>query len=87
VCAAIGVVKLNAAADHLPVQLRQLVARRLPLAVQVAQVPLAMRGYGHVKLANVALARTREAELLHRLDAARYPAPPRSAPTCRCSRR
>lgn len=38
-----------------------------------------MRGYGHVKLANVALARTREAELLHRLDAARYPAPPRVA--------
>jgi len=47
--------------------------------VQIAQVPLAMRGFGHVKLANVALARTREAELLHRLDAARYPAPPRVA--------
>jgi indolepyruvate ferredoxin oxidoreductase len=47
------------------------------LALQVAQLPLSMRGYGHVKLANVALARTREAELLHRLDPARYPAPPR----------
>ncbi len=53
--------------------------KNLPVAVQVAQVPLSMRGYGHVKLANVALARTREAELLHRLDAARYPAPPRVA--------
>jgi indolepyruvate ferredoxin oxidoreductase len=52
-------------------------AKTLPLAVQVAQVPLAMRGYGHVKLANVALARTREAELLHRLDPAKYPAPPK----------
>ncbi|MBK9133021.1 MAG: indolepyruvate ferredoxin oxidoreductase family protein [Betaproteobacteria bacterium] len=59
--------------------LPQLSADRLPLAVQVAQVPLAMRGFGHVKLANVALARTREAELLHRLDAARYPAPERVA--------
>ncbi|MFO1296243.1 MAG: hypothetical protein U1F25_06990 [Rubrivivax sp.] len=31
------------------------------------------------KLANVALARTREAELLHRLEPLRYPAPPRAA--------
>ncbi len=59
--------------------LPQLAAENLPVAVQVAQVPLSMRGYGHVKLANVALACTREAELLHRLDAARYPAPPRLA--------
>ncbi len=59
--------------------LPQLDAKNLAVAVQVAQVPLSMRGYGHVKLANVALARTREAELLHRLDAARYPAPPRVA--------
>ena len=34
-----------------------------------------MRGYGHVKIANVALARVREAELLHRLDSRRYPQP------------
>ena len=34
-----------------------------------------MRGYGHVKLANVALARAREAELLHRFDPQRYPRP------------
>jgi len=58
--------------------LPQLEARTLPLAVQVAQVPLSMRGYGHVKLAQVALARIHEAELLHRLDPQRYPAPPRS---------
>ncbi len=50
-------------------------AERLPLATQIAQVPLAMRGFGHVKLANVALARVREAELLHRWDPARYPRP------------
>ena len=37
-----------------------------------------MRGYGHVKLANVALARAREAEMLHRFDPAAYPKP---APT------
>jgi indolepyruvate ferredoxin oxidoreductase len=34
-----------------------------------------MRGFGHVKMANVALARTREAELLHRFDPAAYPRP------------
>ncbi|MEK8052906.1 indolepyruvate ferredoxin oxidoreductase family protein [Ideonella sp. DXS22W] len=45
------------------------------LATQIAAVPLAMRGYGHVKLANVALARAREAELLHRFDPQRYPRP------------
>ena len=48
---------------------------RLPLAVQIAQLPLAMRGFGHVKLANVALARVREAELLHRWDPKRHPRP------------
>jgi indolepyruvate ferredoxin oxidoreductase len=34
-----------------------------------------MRGFGHVKLANVALARAREAELLHRFDPQAYPRP------------
>jgi indolepyruvate ferredoxin oxidoreductase len=58
--------------------LPQLDAARLPLATAIAQVPLSMRGFGHVKLANVALARAREAELLYRLDAARYPQPPRA---------
>ena len=40
-----------------------------------AALPLSMRGFGHVKLANVALARAREAELLHRIDPARHPRP------------
>jgi indolepyruvate ferredoxin oxidoreductase len=50
-------------------------ARRLPVAVDIAVLPLSMRGYGHVKLANVALARAREAELLHRFDPQTYPRP------------
>ena len=46
------------------------------MAAQPAKrLPLSMRGYGHVKLANVALARAREAELLHRFDPSRYPRP------------
>ena len=58
--------------------LPQLSADKLALATQIAALPLTMRGYGHVKLANVTLARVREAELLHRLDGERYPAPPRA---------
>ncbi len=54
-------------------------AERLPTAMAIAQLPLAMRGFGHVKLANVALARVREAELLHRWDPARYPRPAAAA--------
>jgi indolepyruvate ferredoxin oxidoreductase len=46
---------------------------RLPLAAQIAAIPLSMRGFGHVKLANVEQARTRESELLHRLDPKRFP--------------
>ena len=34
-----------------------------------------MRGYGHVKRANVAKAQVREAELLYRFDPASYPRP------------
>ncbi|MDB5872651.1 MAG: pyruvate ferredoxin oxidoreductase [Ramlibacter sp.] len=51
---------------------------RLAVACELAALPLSMRGYGHVKLANVALARVREAELLHRFDPAAYPAPTRA---------
>ncbi len=47
----------------------------LALATQIASLPLQVRGFGHVKLANLALARVREAELLHRLDAATWPRP------------
>ena len=42
--------------------------KNLALATQIAALPMQMRGFGHVKLANVALARAREAELLHRFD-------------------
>lgn len=59
--------------------LPQLTAGNRALMTQIAALPLSMRGYGHVKLANVALAQVRETELLHRLDAARYPAPQRPA--------
>ncbi|MFT3820304.1 MAG: indolepyruvate ferredoxin oxidoreductase family protein [Rubrivivax sp.] len=52
---------------------------KLPQAIAIAQLPLAMRGFGHVKLANVALARVREAELLHRWDPARHPRPAAAA--------
>jgi indolepyruvate ferredoxin oxidoreductase len=48
------------------------------LAVEIAALPLSMRGFGHVKIANVTLARMREAELLHRLDPQRWPRPPAS---------
>jgi indolepyruvate ferredoxin oxidoreductase len=50
-------------------------------AAQIAALPLQIRGFGHVKLANLALTRAREAELLHRLDPERYPKPQADAPT------
>jgi len=50
-------------------------AARLKAATDIAALPLQMRGYGHVKLANVALARAQEAELLHRFDPDAYPRP------------
>ncbi|MBQ0944715.1 indolepyruvate ferredoxin oxidoreductase family protein [Ideonella sp. 4Y16] len=50
-------------------------ADRLPLAQQIAALPQQVRGFGHVKLANLALARAREAELMHRWDPQRYPRP------------
>ncbi|MCI4440760.1 indolepyruvate ferredoxin oxidoreductase family protein [Tibeticola sp.] len=53
--------------------------KRVDLAVQIAALPLSLRGYGHVKAAQVAQARLREAELLHRFDPKRYPAPVRAA--------
>jgi indolepyruvate ferredoxin oxidoreductase len=49
---------------------------KMKIACDIAALPLAMRGFGHVKLANVALARAREAELLHRFDPQSYPRPP-----------
>ena len=44
------------------------------LAVEIAEVPLAMRGFGHVKEANIACAKEREADLL-----AAFRAPPAQA--------
>ncbi|MDO5626076.1 MAG: indolepyruvate ferredoxin oxidoreductase family protein [Pseudomonadota bacterium] len=55
--------------------LAQLNTDTLKLATDVAAVPMIMRGFGHVKHANVLLARVREAELLHRMNPGRYPAP------------
>jgi indolepyruvate ferredoxin oxidoreductase len=55
-----------------------LAPERLKLATDIAALPLSMRGFGHVKLANVALARAREAELLHRFDPATYAQPDRA---------
>jgi len=52
-----------------------LTAERLAIACEIASVPQQMRGFGHVKAANVALARAREAELLHRFDPSTYPRP------------
>ncbi|MET4576472.1 indolepyruvate ferredoxin oxidoreductase family protein [Ottowia thiooxydans] len=59
--------------------LPQLSAENLKLAADVAAVPLTMRGFGHVKHANVVLARVREAELLHRFNPERYSVPTRQA--------
>jgi indolepyruvate ferredoxin oxidoreductase len=50
-------------------------ADKLPVAVAIANVPASIRGYGHVKLASLAIARAREKELLNRFDPARYPRP------------
>jgi indolepyruvate ferredoxin oxidoreductase len=50
-------------------------ADRLKIATEIALLPLQMRGFGHVKQANVALARVREAELLHRFDSKAFPRP------------
>jgi indolepyruvate ferredoxin oxidoreductase len=52
-----------------------LAPERMKVACEIAALPLAMRGFGHVKLANVALARAREAELLYRFDPQTYPRP------------
>jgi indolepyruvate ferredoxin oxidoreductase len=65
--------------DQLDARLDELMGELSPdnqkLAAQIAAVPLTIRGYGHVKLANLALARGREAELMHRFSPGRYPRP------------
>jgi indolepyruvate ferredoxin oxidoreductase len=55
-----------------------LTRERLAAATEVARLPQSIRGFGHVKLAQLAVARAREAEWLHRFDAQRYPRPQRA---------
>jgi indolepyruvate ferredoxin oxidoreductase len=50
-------------------------ADRMAVATAIANVPASIRGYGHVKLASLAIARARESELLNRFDPQRYPRP------------
>ena len=57
------------------------------LAVSIAQVPERMRGYGHVKLANVATARGRQQELLDRWRGVPAPAAARTIPIVAASSR
>ncbi|MEP6739063.1 MAG: indolepyruvate ferredoxin oxidoreductase family protein [Caldimonas sp.] len=54
-------------------------AEKIGVAVAIANVPGSIRGYGHVKLASLVIARARERELLNRFDPARYPRPAGSA--------
>ena len=55
--------------------LTSLSAHNHAIAVELASIPEHIRGYGHVKIANVAVAKAREAEWLHRFDPRRYPRP------------
>jgi indolepyruvate ferredoxin oxidoreductase len=48
-------------------------------AARIAALPLSIRGFGHVKLANLEAAKVQEAELLHRFAPARYPKPVRAS--------
>ncbi|MEO7116669.1 MAG: indolepyruvate ferredoxin oxidoreductase family protein, partial [Caldimonas sp.] len=48
---------------------------RIAVATAIANVPASIRGYGHVKLASLVIARARESELLNRFDPQRYPRP------------
>ena len=41
-----------------------LTADNLPLATEIAALPQSMRGFGHIKMANVEKAKAREADLL-----------------------
>ena len=55
--------------------LPRMTADNVDVAIEIAAIPERIRGFGHVKIANVALAQERETELLHRFDPARYPKP------------
>jgi indolepyruvate ferredoxin oxidoreductase len=62
--------------------LHELAPSNQALAAQIASLPLTVRGFGHVKSANLALAQARESELLHRFSPQRY-ARPDGAPVAR----
>jgi len=47
-------------------------------AARIAALPLSIRGFGHVKLANLEAAKVQEAELLHRFAPAHYAKPERA---------
>ncbi|MOA06581.1 2-oxoacid ferredoxin oxidoreductase [compost metagenome] len=55
--------------------LPQLSADNLDNAVRIAALADEIRGYGHVKLANLERVRQREARLLHDFAPQRYPRP------------
>src|SRR5450432_3719983 len=65
--------------DEYEARVAELIAGLSPektaVAVAIANVPGSIRGYGHVKLASLAIARAREKELLNRFDPERYPRP------------
>jgi hypothetical protein len=48
--------------------LPQITRDNLDVVIDIVAIPKRIRGFGHVKIANVALAREREMALLHRLD-------------------
>jgi indolepyruvate ferredoxin oxidoreductase len=48
--------------------LPKLAQDNLHLLMPIAAIPMQIRGYGHVKLASIAVAKARESELLARLD-------------------
>ena len=50
-------------------------ARTLASAIELARLPVEIRGFGHVKAAAAARAARREAELLERFRAGEAPAP------------
>ena len=58
---------------------RELAADNLALAVDLASLPAAIRGYGHVKRRNIESAKQRERELLERFRAPRKVAEPLAA--------
>ncbi|MDP3671658.1 MAG: indolepyruvate ferredoxin oxidoreductase family protein [Telluria sp.] len=55
--------------------LPQLTQENIGVAIEIAAIAERIRGYGHVKMTSVGLARERELELLHRFDPGLYPKP------------